>query len=112
MKLPYSQDTQFGIGAVAVFLGFCAYFAWLSVADASMFDTQWVKTRPAATVPYQYITVPDADRACRQAGAQAKGSIHGCATLYNRDCAIYLPSDPPVWLVEHEERHCAGFTHD
>ena len=26
-------------------------------------------------------------------------------------CTIFLPRQPPLWLVEHEEFHCEGWEH-
>lgn len=94
-----------------MFLGFCLFFGYLKSAGAGVFDYQWVKTRSGALKPYAYIVVHDVDMVCRQVGAQSPGHINACATLFNKDCNIYLPEDAPGWLVRHEEKHCEGYVH-
>ncbi len=113
MKIPwFTQGQKFAVGAIIFFLMACAFFGHMKAAHgASIFDLEWTFDGPAARKPYAYIVVADVDRVCRQAGAISEGRIYGCATPYGRDCNIYLPRNAPAWLVEHEEKHCAGGRH-
>ena len=87
--------------------------ALYATAHASIFDYDWHQTRPASVKPWLYVVVQDVDQTCREAGADATGlaRINGCATWKPVQCVIYLPPNAPRWIIEHEERHCAGFTH-
>lgn len=37
----------------------------------------------------------------------------GCArvNLYKNRCDVYVPEDPPLWIVQHELEHCNGGDH-
>lgn len=105
------QGEQFAILASAGFLGFFAFFVWLSTGQASIFDTQWTKVRAAAEKPYEYYIVVDPDRLCRQLGATDAGRIQGCANIQGVRCRIFTTPRPPRDLLEHEEKHCEGYDH-
>ena len=77
-------------------------------------DYEWVQTRPASAKPWFYVSVEDVDTTCRLLGSDPQrklSRINGCATWKPQGCEIYLPQNSPAWIKEHEERHCAGFTH-
>ena len=97
---------------IAAFLAIAAAL-WASTGHASVFGYQWVKARPASVKPWLYVTVQDVDRTCREAGADATGleRINGCATWNPVGCIIYTTPNAPLWIVEHEERHCQGWDH-
>ena len=86
---------------------------WATV-NASMFDYDWQQTRPASAKPWFYVKVQDTDRTCRAilgTNASAMERINGCATWQPTHCIIYITPDAPRWIIEHEEKHCLGFTH-
>lgn len=86
---------------------------YVSTGHASVFDYAWQKTRPAAPQPWLHVEVSDTDRVCRDQGASTMylGRINACATWAPTHCIIYLPANAPRWLIEHEEKHCEGWTH-
>lgn len=91
-------------------------FAWalLLTMGCATFDYAWVKTRPASEKPWQYVKADNTDATCRKMGADAAGKIGyitACAQWYPRGCTIILPHGDHPDLREHEERHCAGWTH-
>lgn len=83
-------------------------------AHAGIFDTVWTQSRTAAPKPWLYVEVRDPATVCKQAGARVamNAAAHACSSWSTGGCVIYLPKDAPRWLVEHEEKHCAGWTHD
>ncbi len=86
--------------------------AMLLQGCASM-DYVWRQARPASVKPWLYVYALDVDAACRMVGAQAKTGqrINGCAQWKPVGCVIFLPESAPRWIVEHEERHCQGWSH-
>lgn len=112
MRLPWlSENEKFAVGGIIVWLGFALYFGWALSAQASIFDTEWVKTSPAITNRH-YTVSANVDAACRHR-APDSGPIQGCAL---RDyamgvCFIFLPEHAPRWLIEHENKHCDGYDH-
>ena len=101
--------------------------AWLLIATAAAImaallvtmgcatmDYRWQQTRPASAKPWFYVTVADADFTCRTLGADPERSlarINACAQWQPVGCTVYVPENAPRWIVEHEEKHCLGFTH-
>ena len=88
---------------------------WASTGHASLFGYQWQQTRQPSLKPWLYVTIADTDRTCREVGADPQrqlGRINACATWKAQGCIVYLPSNAPRWIVEHEERHCEGWDHD
>ena len=71
----------------------------------------WVPLTMSHVIPkenWRYYYVDDIVEYCGP-------KTYGCATMrYGRfsSCEIYLPKNPPEWLVKHEERHCLGWIHD
>ena len=76
-------------------------------------DYDWKHTKLPSPQPWVYIYPEDVDAACRAAGALTVGfeRILGCATSSSSGCTIYLPKRAPAWIIEHEEKHCLGWTH-
>lgn len=84
------------------------------LAGCATFDYQWAQTRAASQKPWFYITVADPDATCRALGADAGrslGRIHACAQWHPSGCVIFVGKDAQAWLIAHEEKHCAGWTH-
>lgn len=78
------------------------------------FDYEWRQTRPASFKPWLYVTVDDPDATCRHIGTDTEGRsgrIQACAEWAPSGCLIFISKDAPAWLIAHEERHCAGWTH-
>ena len=85
----------------------------LLLSGCATLDYRWEQTRPPSMKPWLYVYALDADLACRGLGAQAAATarINGCAVWKPVNCIIVLPENPPQWLIEHEQRHCEGWTH-
>lgn len=85
----------------------------LLLSGCASFDLDWRHTRPASVRPWLYIYALDTDLVCRGLGADAatRHRINGCARWKAQGCVIVLPENPPAWLIEHEEKHCEGWTH-
>ena len=87
---------------------------FLLTGCASM-DYSWQKPREAAPKPWFYVVVENPDAVCRPLlGARSSkvGRINACAAWGEQQCTIYLPRSASLWLIEHEEKHCEGYTHD
>lgn len=88
-------------------------FVSLGLMGCASYDYDWNQSNPPAPKPWAYIYALDTDLACRGLGAQAAAGvrINGCAIWKPSSCIIVLPENPPHWIVEHEERHCNGWSH-
>ena len=88
-------------------------FVCLGLMGCANYDYEWKQTHPPSLKPWAYVYALDVDLACRSIGAKAAAGkkITGCAQWLPVGCVIYLPENPPPWIVEHEERHCLGDTH-
>ncbi len=76
------------------------------------FDYDWKLTREASVKPWLYVSVQDAEQVCREkVGNISSERILGCATWAPVNCVIYYELGAPRWVIEHEERHCEGWTH-
>lgn len=91
--------------------------AWLAIAlavalsgCARTFD-YWYRTGPPNTEPYLHVyTYPDkVDALCRSYGAVQTGPIPACTVRRYR--FFIFPYNPSAFLVEHEEKHRAGYDH-
>ena len=91
---------------VLVALGF-------ALSGCASFDYDWQRVHPAAPKPWRTVIVQDVDATCKALHSQGVGieRILGCATWHQDGCMIYLPRDAAPWVVEHEQRHCEGWTH-
>ena len=78
----------------------------------SGFDYNWRQTRPASAKPWMYVTVDDPSATCRFLGLSAQKSYFACAVWAPANCQIILGPNAPLWIIEHEEKHCAGYSHD
>lgn len=111
-----AEDDAFslGISGDRLVMALVIIIALGAIFGCASMDHQWTKARPESVKPWLYVTVQDVDRACRDAGAPTEGidRINACATWKPTGCIIYLPPNAPRWIIEHEEKHCAGFTHD
>lgn len=87
--------------------------ACILTAGCASMDYQWQQTNAPSVKPWLYITVADPHRTCLDVGASGAGleRILACATWKPVNCIIYAAPDAPRWVIEHEEKHCAGFTH-
>lgn len=110
--VPLSQNKQFAAGAVLIFIGFAIVLPLVLSGCAS--DSYWWQEREASPKPWLYVTVSDPDKVCRGAGSLAAKdvTIWACAQPSTNGCVIFGPENPPAWLVEHEENHCKGMSHD
>ena len=91
---------------VLVALGF-------ALSGCASFDYDWQRVHPAAPKPWRTVIVQDVDATCKALHSQGVGveRILGCATWAKDGCTIYLPEGAAAWTVEHEQRHCEGWTH-
>lgn len=73
----------------------------------------WRETRAPAPKPWKYVYVNDVDAYCKSLNVHVSGfgAVQGCANYWYGGCTIYLPKNPERWVVEHEEKHCAGWEH-
>lgn len=103
------NDPQFWKWPTVVLL---IVFLFLLSGCASI-PSDWKLALPASAKPWFYITVDDPDTTCRFLGSQAShtAKVNGCAIWKPQGCEMYLPARAPRWLIEHEERHCEGWTH-
>lgn len=92
-----------------------AIIAALYLSGCASMDYEWKQERPASIKPWRYVVVEDVDRTCRELkqaeGQVALGRNNACATWRPVGCMIYLPQNAARWIVEHEERHCMGWSH-
>ena len=60
------------------------------------------------TVIEHRLPLAEVQRLCRDIGPAI-----ACMDLSadRRTCTIWLPENPPAWLVEHERMHCQGYLH-
>ena len=84
-----------------------------ALSGCASFDYDWQRVHPAAPKPWRTVIVQDVDATCKALHSQGVGieRILGCATWHQDGCMIYLPRDAAPWVVEHEQRHCEGWTH-
>ena len=108
MKLP-RRIPWLAVAALAVLIPACVG----ALAGCSAFDPDWQRVHPPAPKPWQRVMVADADATCRALHSQGVGvgRILACATWRTDGCTIYMQPAAPAWIVEHEERHCQGWTH-
>lgn len=98
--------------AVIIVAGILYFIA--GCANAGIFDVAWVRDIAPSPKPWLYVEVSDAQRVCKQLGVRVavNAPVYSCASRSMSGCVIYLPKDAPQWLIEHEEKHCAGWSHD
>lgn len=88
--------------------------AMLVTMGCASMDYQWQQTRTESAKPWFYVRVENPDALCRSLGADSHGRLDrilACAQWKSQGCTIYLAKDAPQWIIEHEEKHCAGWTH-
>ena len=84
-----------------------------SCSGCATFDRHWEQRFAPSPKPWYYVHLEDVESHCKTLqGNHTNGRVLACAQPTKRDCTIYLPKDPPQWLVEHEEKHCRGWLHD
>lgn len=73
----------------------------------------WEATPSHKPLPpiYFYTTASTIQAAC--GNRSTTWVYHGCAirTPSANECLILVEPNPPQWLREHEEKHCAGYDH-
>ena len=115
MKLP-RRIPWLAVAALAVIIPACVG----ALAGCASFEYDWRQAHKPAPRPWQYVTVPDIDRACRLMGSQSAGieRILGCAVWRQDGCTIYTAPNPPAWVLLHEANpddkvpsHCGGWVH-
>lgn len=84
--------------------------SWIS-GCASLEGEGWNPVAAHKALPPYYLVSDDVEASC---GFYNGLLTHGCA---RRDyasglCFITTGPNPPQWLRVHEERHCAGFSHN
>lgn len=99
---------------VAATVGVIAAAILVTIGGCATLDHGWRQAHAPSVKPWFYVTVDDAETVCRMLGADAAhklDTIYGCTIWKPQGCEIYIPSNAPAWLVEHEQHHCAGFSH-
>ena len=81
------------------------------LSSCATFDYTWVKTREAMSRPWFYLYTNDVNLTCHSWGIPKDVEVLACASRTRDPCMIILPVDAPLWLIEHEEKHCYGWSH-
>jgi hypothetical protein len=70
----------------------------------------WQPTHaPIPADRWRYVYTDDANRLCRAHGLP--WDTIACAVWGDGNCTMYLPPQAARWIIEHEQKHCQGFTH-
>lgn len=85
----------------------------LACAGCAVNSEGWEMKPSHAPLPAYFVDVDGASlqRIC---GPRPGWTYHGCAFRdYARNrCTIYVESNTPEWVADHEALHCAGFSHE